>query len=100
MFFKNNRLGVGTSTPNRVLEVNAASAPVRVTDLQTIDSGVPSSDTAPLMIDASTGMSTGENRQNCSMQIIILLLTLELMLMLQIIILEPGQVIFTIEHLL
>ncbi|NIF04950.1 hypothetical protein F3J23_05800 [Chryseobacterium sp. Tr-659] len=51
----NNRVGVGTAAPERALEVNAASAPVRVTTLPTVSSTVPSSGTAPLVMDTSTG---------------------------------------------
>ncbi|NIF04949.1 hypothetical protein F3J23_05795 [Chryseobacterium sp. Tr-659] len=51
----NNRVGIGTAAPNRALEVNAASAPVRVTTLPAVSSTVPSSSTAPLVMDASTG---------------------------------------------
>jgi len=50
-----DRVGIGTISPNRKLEVNAASAPIRVTSLQAVASGTPSTSTSPLVIDSSTG---------------------------------------------
>lgn len=47
-------IGIGTSTPARRLEVNAATAPIRVSNLQAIATGSPTT-TVPLILDTATG---------------------------------------------
>ncbi|WP_312394656.1 hypothetical protein [Chryseobacterium sp.] len=50
----NGNIGIGTSTPARRLEVNAATAPIRVSNLQAIATGSPTT-TVPLILDTATG---------------------------------------------
>ncbi|WP_415326545.1 beta strand repeat-containing protein [Chryseobacterium sp. MMS23-Vi53] len=47
-------IGIGTSTPARRLEVNAAAAPIRVSNLQAIATASPNT-TVPLILDTATG---------------------------------------------
>lgn len=47
-------IGIGTSTPARRLEVNAATEPIRVSNLQAIATASPTT-TVPLILDTATG---------------------------------------------
>lgn len=47
-------IGIGTSAPARRLEVNAAAAPIRVSNLQAIATASPNT-TVPLILDTATG---------------------------------------------
>jgi len=47
-------IGIGTSTPARRLEVNAGAAPIRVSNLQAVNTTTPTT-SVPLVLDTATG---------------------------------------------